>query len=142
MNKILSFFDKLEDKIRFKLSRHPAVYAFIGGIGIVLFWRGVWHTADILQGRGGFWGWFFYEPVNLFISVLILLASGLFVSFFVGDVILISGIKKEKKIIDKTETELETESEMLNQIRNELKALSKIVEEDIEGHHKNDSSLK
>jgi hypothetical protein len=37
---ILAFFDKLEDKTRAKLSRVPLLYAFLGGIGIVLFWRG------------------------------------------------------------------------------------------------------
>ena len=44
--KIVRFFDKLEDKIRGRLSHHPIFYALVGGIGVVLFWRGVWHTAD------------------------------------------------------------------------------------------------
>jgi hypothetical protein len=48
MKKILDFFDKLEDKIRKWLSRHPIIYAFIGGAGVVIFWRGVWHTVDFL----------------------------------------------------------------------------------------------
>jgi hypothetical protein len=49
-----SFFDKFEDHIRTHLSRYPIVYTIIGGIAIVLFWRGVWHTADILHPKGEF----------------------------------------------------------------------------------------
>ena len=44
-----SFFDKLEDVVRGKLSKHSIIYAFIGGSGIILFWRGIWHSADWLQ---------------------------------------------------------------------------------------------
>ena len=50
MKSIIKFFDKIEDKIRGKLSHYPIFYAFIGGVGIVIFWRGVWHTADFFTG--------------------------------------------------------------------------------------------
>ena len=46
IKKILHFFDKLEDQIRGRLSKYPIVYAFIGGVGIVLFWRGVWGLSE------------------------------------------------------------------------------------------------
>ena len=42
--------DKLEDHVRGFLSHYPIVYAFVGGIGVVIFWRGVWHTADYIMG--------------------------------------------------------------------------------------------
>jgi hypothetical protein len=54
---IVHFFDKLEDYVRGILSKYPIPYAFVGGVSIVLFWRGVWHTADMLQARGGWWEW-------------------------------------------------------------------------------------
>jgi hypothetical protein len=107
--KILNFFDKLEDYVRGHLSRYPIVYTLIGGVAIVLFWRGVWHTADILQEQGGWLGWLFYEPTNMVIVTIILLASGLFVSYFIGDTILLSGMRGEKKIADKTEREIREE---------------------------------
>ena len=44
--KIFRFFDKLEDHVRIALSHYPIVYTIIGGFSIVLFWRGVWMTAD------------------------------------------------------------------------------------------------
>ena len=48
LREIIHFFDKLEDKTRGTLSHYPFLYAFLGGIGVVLFWRGVWHTNDFI----------------------------------------------------------------------------------------------
>jgi hypothetical protein len=129
MKKILTFFDKFEDRIRGNLARYPIAYTFIGGIAIVLFWRGVWHTADILQAKGGWLGWLFYEPLNLAIVVLILLATGLFVSYFIGDTILISGLKGEKKVTDHTQREVKEEEEKISELRTTIKEMKKEVDE-------------
>ena len=107
--RILNFFDKLEDRVRGYLSKRPILYTCIGGIGVVLFWRGIWHTADMIP--------FLTGPVSLAISTVILLVSGLFVSYFVGDMIIISGLKKEKKLFEKTEEEVageEADIELVN----------------------------
>ncbi len=127
--KILNFFDKLEDYIRGHLSRFPIIYTLIGGVAIVLFWRGVWHTADLLQARGGWLGWLFYEPTNMVIVTIILLASGLFVSYFIGDTILMSGMKGEKKLADKTEREIREEEVELKKIQATIKEIEKDVEQ-------------
>jgi mannitol-specific phosphotransferase system IIBC component len=129
LKKILTFFDKFEDVIRVHLSRYPILYTLIGGVAIVLFWRGVWHTADILQARGGWLGIFFYEPTNLIIVVLILLATGLFVSYFIGDTILISGLKQEKKMTDKTEKEVREEEQNIQELRSTIRQIKHDVEE-------------
>src|SRR3989344_4691949 len=115
---IFNFFDKFEDLLRGRLSRSPIFYTIICGVSIVLFWRGVWHTADLLQAKGGVLGFLFYEPINLLIVVGILLATGLFVSYFIGDTILISGLRKEKKLHEKT-----------------TKEIKDVVEEDHKVHH-------
>ena len=112
------FFDRLEDSVRGYLSRRPLLYTIIGGFAIVLFWRGVWHTADLFP--------FLTGPVSILISVAVLLVTGLFVSFFVGDVIILSGIKKEKKVVDKTEDEILKESANIEQMK---KTLTHIEEE-------------
>lgn len=125
MKIIFNFFDKLEDNIRAAFSRHPIVYAFIGGAAIVLFWRGIWHIADTLEEKGGILGLLFYEPVNLLLVVAVLLATGLFVSFFVGDNIIISGLKKEKKLDEKLASEVRTELDMLNDIEKRLNNIEK-----------------
>jgi uncharacterized membrane protein len=119
--KILNFFDKFEDRVRGHLSRFPILYTFIGGIAIVLFWRGVWHTADILQAQGGILGWLFYEPINMLIVIVILLATGLFVSYFIGDTILLSGLKGEKKTTERTEREIKEEEKQIEEEEKEIK---------------------
>jgi len=127
--KIVSFFDKFEDKVRGHLSRFPILYTFIGGIAIVLFWRGVWHTADLLQSKGGVLGWLFYEPINMIIVIVILLATGLFVSYFIGDTILISGMRGEKKVADRTEREIKREMKEIIKEQKEIKEEQKQLKE-------------
>ena len=119
--KIIKFFDKLEDKIRTKLSHWPIIYALVGGVGIVLFWRGVWHTADLFPFLNG--------PV-------LLLLTGLFVSFFIGHYIIFSGLKQEKKIEEREEMEIETELDLqraqmnvLIEIKNKLEKIEKKINE-------------
>ena len=121
INKILKFFDKLEDHVRARLSRRPIIYSLIGGVAIVLFWRGVWMIADQYDFMTG--------PVSVILSVTILLMTGLFASFFVGDTIIISGIKREKKIAEKTEGEIETEMSKLSEVENELKKIESTLEQ-------------
>ena len=128
------FFDKLEDRVRALLSHYPIFYSLIAGFAIVLFWWSVSKIADIFN----------FSPLLALIgSVLILLVTGLFTSFFVGDVILISGLKREKKLIEKTEEELDIDTgaikrlqsevskieSILAEIRSEISGLKKIVED-------------
>ena len=122
------FFDRLEDNVRGHLSHYPIVYAFIAGVGIILFWRGVWHTADLFKFMTG--------PVSTLIGTVILLLVGVFVSFFIGDGIIIAGIKREKKLAEKTESEVETEKEELDEVRgmvrkmeHEVEGMKKILDE-------------
>ena len=129
MKKILNFFDKFEDHIRGNLSRYPILYTLIGSVAIVLFWRGVWHTADMLQEKGGILGFIFYEPVNMVIVAIVLLATGLFVSYFIGDTILISGLKQQKKTTEKTEKEIRDEEGRLDEIRDSIKEIKEEVDE-------------
>src|SRR3989344_1515607 len=120
--KIVFFFDKLEDWIRAHLSRHPFLYTFIGGVGIVLFWRGVWHTADLFPFLSG--------PVTLIIATIVLLLTGLFVSSFIGEKILISGKRKEEGAVERlTEEEHALEQDIVTHIDKELHEIKKEVDE-------------
>jgi hypothetical protein len=129
LESIVNYFDKLEDKVRMRLSHRSILYAFIGGMGTVIFWRGIWHTADILMAKGGFWSWFFYEPITLIWTSITLLMTGLFVSNFIGERIIISGIKREKKVTDKTEAEVDKEEDEIREMRAKINQISKDVEE-------------
>jgi len=117
------FFDKLEDGVREKLSRVPIVYGIIGGVSIVLFWRGVWHGADLLEQSGGVLALIFGAPVSLVLSALLLMLTGLFVSFFIGDRIILSGLTHEKKIEEKTESEVRAEGALLVEIYKKIEQI-------------------
>lgn len=110
--KIVRFFDVLEDKIRAQLSRYPLLYALIGGIGVVLFWRGVWHTADQFLFLSG--------PVSLMIGAVILGLTGILVSAFIGNSIIIAGLKGEKKQEEKTQAEILAEQDKVMDIESTL----------------------
>lgn len=116
---IVHFFDKLEDKVRGRLSRSPIAYTMIGGFAIVLFWRGVWMTADMFPVLTG--------PVSIVISVAVLLITGLFVSVLIGDKIILSGVANEKKIVEKTENEIVEELVTIRQLKRELDEIRDII---------------
>ncbi len=119
--KIVNFFDKLEDKVRESLSRRPIIYTLIGGVAIVLFWRGVWLIADSIP--------FLTGGVSFVLSVIILLSTGLFVSFFIGEEIIISGLKKERKFFEKAESEIATEADILKEIKAKLEKIEADLED-------------
>jgi hypothetical protein len=117
--KVEKFFDKMENAMRIKLSRYPILYAFIGGVGITLFWRGVWHGADELN---------LSSEASLVIGAVILVATGLFVSEFIGNRLIISGLIGEEKLTERAEGELETEETQLKGLQNTLSRLEKKLE--------------
>jgi len=132
---IVRFFDNLEDRARGWFSHRPIWYAIVGGVGIVLFWRGVWHTADYIMewafARGfndsalslhnaPWWD----GPLSLILGAGILLLVGIFVSSFIGNEIILSGLRGEKKLAEKTEMEIKTESGAIAEIREEVKKIS------------------
>ena len=129
--KIYNLGDRLGDKARGRLSHYPIIYAFIGGTGIIIFWRGIWHTMDYAMKRLftvsdnltstslsqlPWWD----GPLSILVGAGLLLMVGLFVTSFIGNEIIISGLKKEKKIVEKTEEELEVELKESNKIRQEI----------------------
>ncbi len=117
----LHFFDSLEDSLRARLSHHPILYAFVGGIGIVLFWKGVWETAERFPTLDGI--------SSAFLGLLLILPTGLFVSFFIGDNIILSGYKREKKLIEKTEVEVLAELDVIQDIKQKLESIERDIRE-------------
>ncbi len=121
MNKIIVFFDKLEDTVRFRLSRRPVIYGIISGIGATLFFRGVWMIADSYSFMTGW--------VTLVASLTILLLTGALVGQFLNDRIIISGITKEKKLAEKTEKEIRDETELLASVHHDIRELHKKIDQ-------------
>src|ERR1035437_11040597 len=102
--------------VRGKLSHYPVLYALLGGIGIVLFWRGVWHTADDMNMS---------SILSLIIGFIILVIIGVFVAEFIGTKLIISGLIGEKKLTEKEEGEIETEESQLKNLQSTLNRLEK-----------------
>lgn len=141
--KLIYFFDKLEDKIRARLSKFPIIYGFIGGVGVVLFWRGVWYLADVaflvvarwhsVDARDGqviINGWLLADGlISFLIGSILLLLTGLFVINFLGSGIIISGIKREEKVMEKAEKEFKSETDAISGTRAELKTIERQLSE-------------
>lgn len=119
LKKLIRFFDKLEDRARGKLSHLPFLYAFLGGVGVVLFWRGVWNIADDVNLGSIF---------SLIIGSAILLITGVFVSVFVGNRLIISGLKGEKTLVEKTEEEIVAEETQIEKIQKTLNRVEEKIE--------------
>ncbi len=130
-SKIFQFFDRLEDKIRGHLSSYPIAYALIGGVGVVLFWRGVWHTADNLPFINNSW-------ISFIVGSIILLLTGIFVSAFVGSRLIMTGLRGEKKMTEKTKEEIEEEEGQIKRMQTAVHKIENEVEElkkDFQEHH-------
>lgn len=130
--KIYQFGDRLEDKVRGKLSHYPLIYAFIGGAGVIIFWRGIWHTVDFVMnyfynGNTGGVAWW-DGPVSTLFGMILLLMVGLFVSSFIGNEIVISGLKGEKKIVERAEQEIQEEIGLDTEIQSEMREIVRRLE--------------
>jgi len=121
LKRTIAFFDRLEDRVRIGLSRYPIAYAMVGAVGVVLIWKGVWETAEYFPALFG--------PGSILLGLVILLVSGLMVSVFIGDNIIISGFRREKKLIEKTIDEVNKEEEAIERIEAELGKIEGELEE-------------
>jgi hypothetical protein len=121
MKQILKAFDLFEDRVRARLSRHPLVYGVVSGIGIVMFYRGLWMVLDNYA--------FFTGPTTLLIATVILFSSGVFVSQFVSNHIILSGIKREKKMVEKVGEQIKTETDTHKEIIERLEKIESSIKE-------------
>lgn len=137
--KAYRFGDKLEDKVRGKLSHFPIVYAFFGGSGIIIFWRGIWHTVDYLMeyffvtqdlsfAQSTSYMVWWDGPLSILVGTAILLLSGLFVTSFIGNEIIISGLQGGKKIAEKTEEDIKVDLEESAKMKREMQIIDKRLE--------------
>ncbi len=102
---------------RIKLSHSPIFYAFLTGAGIILFWRGIWHAADEIP--------FLQDSyVSIVVGATLLLAIGTFISSFIGNEIIISGNKREKKLVDRiVETE---EQDLMHEFEDDTRIMHEL----------------
>lgn len=126
-----NIFERMESRIRAWLSHRPKLYALIVGIGVVLFWRGVWHTADLthmlwnnIQNdltidliQHPWWD----GPWSFIVGALMLYFTGAFTSSFIGNELILSGLRGEKRLNQKEQLEIESEAHAILEIKGTLK---------------------
>ncbi len=144
-------FHKLEKKIQSCLSHYPRWYALIVGIGIVVFWRGVWHSVDQIHTlidhfsadssmsliNVAWWD----GPLSFIVGALILNLTGAFTSSFIGNELILSGLRGERRLNEKAEAELKEEVIAIADIKDEMLAISKKLEILETKAHKNHTHL-
>jgi hypothetical protein len=140
---------KIRTKIHIFLSHHAYLYAIIVGVGVVLFWRGVWHSVDLihflisryeLSGNLSLIDQSWWDgPLSFIVGCIVLYLSRAFVSSFIGNELILSGLRTEKKLNQAKDTELITEVAAITDIKDELSAISRRLgdlEVQIKDHHK------
>jgi uncharacterized protein YneF (UPF0154 family) len=68
-------------------------------------------------------------PVSFVLGTSLLLVTGIFISNFIGNEIIMTGLRGEKKLTEKTEKEVRTEVGAIGEIRGEVRKISKRLEE-------------
>lgn len=73
------------------LKRHHIIFSLLGGIGVVLFWHGIWGIADI-----------YVNPFqSVILGVIVLWITGLLILQLIGSEAIEEDLDKENKILDK-----------------------------------------
>lgn len=140
-----TFASKLERRLVAFLSHRPRLYALVVGTGVVLFWRGIWHTADQIYNlyqvntsidlvTSPWWD----GPLSLAVGLIILYFTGAFVSSFIGNELILSGLRGEKKLNEKTEVEVKTEVRAIADIKDAIISIEDKIndlEKKVKDHH-------
>lgn len=112
-------FLKIEEKSRNYFEKFPFFHAFFAGIGVVLFWRGIWEVADRI-GLNPYW--------SIILGSLVLIILGLFLQTFVGNTIIIKKVENEKRIDQKTEADIKKVQQEMGLEEVTLEILAKKLE--------------
>lgn len=115
------------------------VYALVVGVGIVLFWRGVWHGTDEMHSMfaNNFYGnssmsflseFWWDAPLSFLLGCFILSITGAFTSSFIGNELILSGLRGERKLSERTEHDVKSEINTISDIKEELILISKKLE--------------
>lgn len=108
----------VEEKARKFFERIPFIQAFLAGVGVIIFWRGIWEWLD--QNN--------VSPlVSVIIGTGILAGVGVFVQTFLGNTIIIREVRHEersgKAAVQKIAGEIATEEITLEKLSAKLDQL-------------------
>lgn len=113
--------------IRRHLWKHPFILALLGGSGVILFWRGVWHLADITPVLE-------HPLVSLLVGIAILGVTGLFMAQLVGQAYLEEKMDDlmllERSLADE-ERELAAEERRIAEAQRQNRAIEERIEQEL-----------
>lgn len=112
--------------LREKLKKHHVFYAFLGGIGIVLFWHGIWESLNLIYRNVTSYLKYIGHPVtSLIVGSLILAVTGLYVFELIGRDARAFEEKYESKLDELKKIEkVMAEEEIQEQTEEDLKQLA------------------
>ena len=113
-----------EESARLYFEKTPFIQAFLSGIGVIIFWRGIWEWLDMAQ----------VSPfTSVIVGAAILLCVGVFVQTFIGNTIIIKNVKQEereeKHAIHEVEANVDTEEITLESLSEKIDILMKKFDE-------------
>ncbi len=112
LRRVVRFFRKGDDRIRGWLTKRPVAYALVGGVGVVLFWKGVWETAGLTP--------LLFGPSSLLLGAVLLTMTGLLISVFLGDRLILADVAGEEKLVEKEEKLVEKEERLAEQTERDV----------------------
>lgn len=109
----------IEDNARKFFERIPFIHALLAGIGVVLFWRGIWESADKMA----------LDPLSsALLGIALLGGIGLFIQTFVGNTIIIKSVKKEEQLEKTTVKKVQQEEITLLQLSQKIDELNSKID--------------
>lgn len=75
---------KFKERRKELIRSHHTLYAFIGGVGVVLFWHGIWEGLNRIYESSNILSWIGHPAVSVTVGIVLLTITGLFVFELVG----------------------------------------------------------
>lgn len=121
MNYLTKKLLSMQQRARKYFEQFPFLQAILAGVGVIVFWRGIWEGLD----RTG------VSPlVSIILGIIILGAVGVFVETFIGNTIIIKEVLQEEKVEKKNMKEVSNEEKTsLAEISIKLDQIIKKMEE-------------
>ncbi|MBP6884929.1 MAG: hypothetical protein KBC17_03890 [Candidatus Pacebacteria bacterium] len=89
MKEITKTLLRFESYARKFFEQYPFLQALLAGIGVIIFWRGIWEWLDDIN----------VSPFSsIIIGAIILFGVGAFLQTFIGNTIIIKNVEQEEKI--------------------------------------------
>lgn len=109
-------------KIRSTLRSHHILYSFIGGVGIVMFWYGIWEGLKLVPFLG-------HPLVALAIGFTILMVSGLIVFGLIGSKVLDEKLEDLEEATDDIAQTTENIEETAEETQDQVEETQDAVDE-------------